>query len=285
MQTARCYRRLAGRVDLLFGPYGSGPLQAVAEDFAARGTLDVLLNHGGAVQEPTAARVVSVIGPADRYWTGLAEVLAAAGIPLDRVAVLHADSGFGRATAAGAIASLHAAGARPVHVAAFDAAGANPAAAAALACGSAAVVGCGRIEDDLALGRALAGTGVAVGLVVCGVALAHEELGDAVEGWIGPAQWWPGGPPPPIALPPGSDYPAAQALATGLVAQEIRAAAGSPAPDALWDAARLLRTSTFLGPFAIDGTGRQVAHAPHLVRWVRHGTELVRERCWAPPIP
>jgi branched-chain amino acid transport system substrate-binding protein len=279
-QTACRYRALAGTVDLLFGPYGSGPMQAVAEALAGRA--DVVVNHGGAVHPETGARVVSVIGPADRYWAGLADVLADDGVPLDRVAVLHAASGFGRTTASGAVASLAAAGARPVAVEAFDAESAAVIAARVLHEGAAAVVGCGRIEDDLALGRALAGTRVAVGLVVCGVSLAAEALGDAVEGWFGPAQWWPDGPPPPIALPPGADYPAAQALAAGLVAGEIVVAAGTTEPDAVWDAARRLRTETFLGPFAVDAAGRQVAHAPHLVRWVRRRAALVRERCWSP---
>lgn len=282
VKTGRLYRALAGTVDLLFGPYGSGPMQAVAEALAGRD--DVVVNHGGAVPPETGARVVSVIGPADRYWAGLADVLASEGVPLDRVAVLHAASGFGRATASGAVASLAGAGARPIAIEAFDEVSAAATAARVLRGGVSAVVGCGRIEDDLALGRALAGTSVAVGLVVCGVSLAVEALGDAVEGWLGPAQWWPDGPPPPIALPPGADYPAAQALAAGLVAEEIVAAAGSTEPDALWDAARRLRTQTFLGPFAVDAVGRQVAQAPHLVRWVRRGAALVRERCWSPVV-
>lgn len=257
-------------------------MQAVAEGFASRGIEDVVINHGGAVQGAAGARMVSVIAPAERYWAGLAHVLGASGVGCDRVAVLNVDSGFGRATAAGAVASLATRGERPRFAALFDAASAPSAAVASLAAGCTAVVGCGRIEDDLALGRAFAGRDVAVFLVVCGVALAYDALGDAVEGWIGPAQWWPGGPAPPVNLPPGSDYPAAQALAAGLVAQEILVTAGSAEPDALWDAARRLRTSTFLGPFAIDDGGRQVAQAPHLVRWVRRDGHLTREPVWSP---
>lgn len=282
--TARCYARLAGTADLTFGPYGSGPMQAVAEYLAAHGVRDVVVNHGGAVQGDQNARVVSVIAPAERYWAGLADVFASVGVDIHRVAVLHVESGFGRATAAGAVASLAARGARPLHSGSFEASTAAAAAARALRAGCVAVVGCGRIEDDLALGRALAGEPVQVGLVVCGVQMAYDRLGDGVEGWIGPAPWWPGGPPPPISLPAGSDYPAAQALAAGLIAQQMVAAAGSLDPDALWDAALDLRTTTFLGPFAIDAAGRQVAHAPHLVRWVRGAGGLVRERCWAPPV-
>lgn len=271
---------LAGRVDLLFGPYGSGATRAAAEAMAGR--REVVWNHGGAAAAPAGARVVSVLGPAESYWAGLPAVLGAAGVDLGRVAVLHAPTGFGRAVARGAGAALASAGSAPLAVAELTEAGAARAAADALAVGAAAVVGCGRIEDDLALGRALAGAPAAVGLVVCGVALAAEALGDAVEGWFGPAQWWPGGPVPPVSLPPGADYPAAQALAAGLVAAEALAAAGTSDPDALWDAARALRTRTFLGPFAVDAEGRQTAQAPALVRWARTGGELRRELAWAP---
>jgi branched-chain amino acid transport system substrate-binding protein len=282
-ETARRYGRHLGGEIVLFGPYGSGPMVAVAEEMSRSAADDVIINHGGAVHPDTTARVISVIGPAERYWAGLADVLAGDGVALDRVVILHADTGFGRATAAGAISSLSVAGATPLLVRAFDVESAPTLADAAVAAGASAVVGCGRIEDDLAVGRALAGRDVAVGLVVCGVGLAQDVLGDAVQGWFGPAQWWEGGPPPPVALPRGADYPAAQALAAGLVAGEIVAAAGSLSPHAMWDAARGLRTTTFLGPFAVDEAGRQVAHAPSLVRWERRGTRLAREICWSPP--
>ncbi len=148
-------------------------------------------------------------------------------------------------------------------------------------------MGCGRIEDDLGLGRALAGAGVRVALVVCGIRRAADELGPAVRGWLGPAQWVParegGGPEPPVALAPDAEYPAAQALAAGLVAREALALAGSAAPDALWDAARSLETATFLGPFRVDGDGRQLAHAPVLVRWEEREGRLERRVAWRPP--
>lgn len=282
VRTGALYRTLAGGCDLLFGPYGSGPTRAAARALA--GSPAVMWNHGGAAtDDDTGARVVSVIGPAERYWAGLAPVLAAAGVPLERVAVLHAPTGFGRATAAGAVSSLDAAGARPLLLAPFDEANAAAAALGAIAAGARAVVGCGRIEDDLALGVALAGRAVAVGLVVCGVAMAAERLGDAVEGWFGPAVWWPGGPAPPIPLPAGVDYPAAQAMAAGLIAERALAAAGSADPDRLWPAALALRTRTFLGPFAVDARGAQTALAPRLVFWERGAEAPRRVQVWPPP--
>ena len=276
-------RELARWADLLFGPYGSGPARAVAAALA--GEPAVIWNHGGAAVRPTSARLIDVLGPAERYWAGLAPTLAAEGADLDRVAVVLAPTGFGRATAEGAAASLRAAGAAPPAAIELGEGGPAAAAAAALAAGAATVVGCGRIEDDLELGRALAGSGARVALVVCGIRQAADELGRSVVGWLGPAQWLPpeeGGPRPPVALAPDAEYPAAQALAAGLVAGEALAMAGSAAPDALWDAARGLDTATFLGPFRVDGQGRQMAHAPVLVRWEEQGGRLRRRVAWRP---
>ncbi len=103
-----------------------------------------------------------------------------------------------------------------------------------------------------------------------------------MAGWIGPAQWAPGGPPPPVPLPEGADYPAAQAVAAGLLAERAVELAGSCRPDELWDAARSLRAETFLGPFAVDGEGRQTAHAPLIVAWRGRGAGLRREVVWRP---
>ena len=282
-ESARLLPGLARAADLAFGPYGSGPARRAAEAMAGRP--EVVWNHGGAAVPRTGARMVDVLGPAGRYWRGLADVLRAAGADLAAVAVVRAPGGFGREVAAGAVRSLAGAGARPLVSLDLDTRDPGAAVAAARGAGARWVVGGGRAEDDLALGRALAGTGIAAGLVVCGVALAGEEMGDAVSGWIGPVQWAHSedGPAPPAPLPPGTDYPAAQALAAGVVAQRALAMAGDSAPDALWDAARALRTTTFLGPFAVDAEGRQTAHSPSIVRWTGAGEDLRRAVVWRPP--
>ncbi|WP_217921686.1 ABC transporter substrate-binding protein [Miltoncostaea oceani] len=260
-RSARLCAGLAGSADLLFGPYGSGAGRAVAE--AMDGRPEVVWNHGAAAVPRRAARLVDVLGPARSYWRGLPAVLG----PAPRVAIVRAPGGFGAEVAEGAAAAFAAAGVAPVADVALDPGDPGAAVRAAAGAGAAWVVGGGRLEDDLALGRALAGSGIAAALVACGVAEAGRALGDAVVGWLGPVQW--DGTPGPVALPPGCDYPAAQALAAGLVAEEAVARAGSTAPDALWDAARALRTHTLIGPFAVDDAGRQTAHAPVIVRWER----------------
>ena len=281
-ESARLLPGLARAADLTFGPYGSGSTRAAA--WAMAGRPEVVWNHGGAEVPRTGARMVDVLGPAKSYWRGLADVLRTAGADIGAVAVARAPGGFGRAVAGGAAASLAAAGARPVVSIDLDPRHPDAVVAAARAAGAGWVVGGGRAEDDLALGRALAGTGIGAGLVVCGVALAAQELGDAVSGWIGPVQWAPSedGPALPAPLPPGADYPAAQALAAGVVAQQALALAGGSEPGALWDAARALRTTTFLGPFAVDAEGRQTAHSPSIVRWTGAGEDLRRVVVWRP---
>ncbi len=280
-ETARLYGQLASGADIVFGPYGSGAARAAARALA--GSPAPVWNHGGAALErPVGARFIDVLGPAEQYWRGLPHALRHDGVDLRGVAIVCADSGFGRATAEGARRALQEAGTEPLAVIALGERSPEAASEAALRTGPSCVVGCCSIDDELALGRRLAGAGPAVGLVVCGVGLAAQRLGAAIAGWLGPSQWWPGGSPPPVDLGPGADYPAAQALAAGLVAQQALELAGSSAPEAVWQAALGLRTSTFLGPFAVDGDGRQTAHAPALVRWVRRRGRLLREVAWLP---
>lgn len=270
--SARLCAALAGGCDLLFGPYGSGPGRAVAHAMADRP--EVVWNHGSAAVTGPRGRLVDVLGPARSYWRGLPAV---AGGP---VALVEAPGGFGAEIAAGARDALRAAGRAPVLDRPLRPGGADEAVAAAVAAGAEWVAGGGRMPDDLALARAALGAGLRTALVVNGVAEAARELGAAVTGSVGPVQW--DGAPGPVPLPAGCDYPAAQALAAALVAEEALALAGSADPGALWDAARALRTTTLIGPFAVDAEGRQTAHAPALVRWEAGPSGPVRRPVWRP---
>ena len=282
-ESARLVAELAPRADLLFGPYGSGSGRAVAVVMAGRP--EVIWNHGSAAVARTGARMVDVLGPAEGYWMGLPAVLAGGPPPLPRVAVVRAPGGFGAAVASGAVAALTGAGLAPVLVDDLEPGGPDLAAARAREAGADWIAGGGRMEDDLALGRAAARVGLRAALVVCGVSVAGDELGEAVVGWLGPAQWDGAPPPSPLALPARADYPAAQALAGALVAERALALAGSPEPDALWSAARALRTETLIGPFTIDDEGRQTAHAPCIVRWEPGPAGPHRVVIWRPSAP
>ncbi len=279
-ESARLVAELSRRADLVFGPYGSGPGQAVAEAMAGRP--EVIWNHGAAAVPRTGARMVDVLGPAESYWRGLPAALSAQASRPPRIAVVRAPGGFGAAIAAGAVDALAAVGLTPVLIHDLDPGGPDLAAERASRQGADWIAGGGRMEDDLALARAAAQVGLRAALVVCGVSVALDELGDAVIGWLGPTQWDGSAPEAPFALPRGSDYPAAQALAAGIVAERALAHAGSSEPGALWAAARALRTVTLIGPFAIDGEGRQIAHAPCIVRWDPGALGPERVVVWRP---
>jgi branched-chain amino acid transport system substrate-binding protein len=279
-ESARLIAGLARGADLVFGPYGSGCGRAVAETMAGRP--EVIWNHGAAAVPRTGARMVDVLGPAQTYWAGLPEALRACPPPAARVAVVRAPGGFGEAIAAGAVEALGAAASAPVLVLDLDGARPELAVERAWRAGADWIVGGGRMEDDLALARACARAGLAAALVVCGVSAA-AALGDAVLGWLGPVQWDGALPEAPLRLPSDADYPAAQALAGAIVAERALALAGSSDAEALWAAARELRTRTLIGPFAIDGEGRQRAHSASIVRWQRGARGPERVVVWRPP--
>lgn len=276
------YAETAGEVDILFGPYGSGLTRAAVGALADAGAEDVLWNHGGAaIDRPTAARVVDVLAPAGRYWTGLAPTLAKEAVDLDAVVLAHGPTPFGRAIGEGARRSLADAGAEPMLSLDLTEAGADETARQAVRAGASAIAGGASLDADLRLAEACDGSGVRLALVGLGISEAHERLGDAVIGGIGPAQWLPGA-SRPDTLGAVSDYPGAQAFAAGLLAEKALAQAGAGNHAAVWNAARSLTTTTFLGPFSIDTMGRQLAHAPLLVRWVSDEGGLRRVVAWSP---
>ena len=158
----------------------------------------------------------------------------------------------------------------------------------------------GRIRHDIALAHCLArqrkssSTGPMLAAVVAApIDRFRHELGDDVEGFVGPSQWEPPtsqrhealpspwfGPTPSqamlslqkAAVAAGGglavDYPMVQAYAAGLVAQRCVSEAGTLRPDALWETAGRLDFHTFFGRFKIDpSTGRQIGRSVCLVQW------------------
>ena len=282
-RTAGAVRDLVGRHDLVFGPYGSGPMRAVQHELA--GSPWVIWNHGAAAARPSPIRQLDVLAPAERYWFGLPDVLSERGIDLARVVLLVAPSHFSRRVAAGACDALAAHGTTPLWVGELRPEGVADAVGDAVRRGAQAIIGCGRREDDLALAGALRGTPLVVGLVLCGIAEAANDLGAALVGWIGPTQWAPDGPQPVFGLPTGAEYPAAQAAAAGLVAHAALAVAGSANPDDLWAAGLSLRMTTHLGQFDVDADGQQLGVHPSLVSWVAGPVGPVRRTIWSPAAP
>jgi branched-chain amino acid transport system substrate-binding protein len=261
--------------DLLFGPYGSG--QAAR---AADATTRLLWNHGGARLRPRP-NVISVLAPAESYFTGAVEVVRRADPDLRRVAVLHADTGFARSVGEGA---MWAADERGLDVERVLLPESAPPADLLLVAG--------RFEDELSAARALPrGQWPAIGLVAAGVREVLADLDD-LEGMLGPAQWLPQAAPEPDLGPSAGEfvasyrartgeeppYPAAQAFAAGLIAAHCLRTAGSARDQDVRAAALALDRTTLFGPFRVDGRGAQIGHEVLTVQW-QDGTRKV---VWPP---
>jgi ABC-type branched-subunit amino acid transport system substrate-binding protein len=227
----------------VLGPYGSDTTRAVAR---ARAGL-IVWNHGAAADDvQQLPGVVSVATPASRYLVALAQ--AAAGLGAALVAVVTAAGSFARLAHEGLEREAATLGVELVS----DAAGAD------------CVLLCGPVEWEAKRFREFERQGVLFGGVSPGLPRAPHAWPD---GTLAPAQWHPdlGG---PAGL---EDYVAAQAYAAGLIAERCLAI---DREDPL-SAARSLSTTTFFGPFELDGTGLQTGHQLHVVQWRGGRQELV----------
>lgn len=260
---------LAGRCELLLGPYGTSTARAAARWAGANDRL--VWNHGGAGNDlPALAprRLVSLITPTDRY-----------GEPFVRyVGAHHPSVGLRLVSGPGTFGPQVVDGMRRAAVA-LDVRLSESSDAALFVAGT--------FEHDTALIADLAHRPAVLGTVAAGVQAFAEAVPDP-EGVFGVAQWMPGA-GRTVALGPeeepfvaryrsitGSDpdYPAVQAAAAAAIAVHCTDLAGSTDADALWDAAADLRTTTLYGAFGIDPTtGTQTDHSLTLVRW-RRGTPV-----------
>jgi branched-chain amino acid transport system substrate-binding protein len=254
------------RPELLFGPYGSGPTVA-----AAAATSRLLWNHGGARVGPTD-HVISVLAPASTYLQGALKLVHEADPEARRVSVLHADSGFGRAVAGGAMREATRLGLQTM-----------PAVLPADPRGAEMLLVAGGFADELAAARRLLpGQWRAAAFVGAGVDEVLADLGGRREGLLGPAQWLPSAVPHPDVGPSAAEfvaayrrragtdppYPAAQAFAAGLVAARCVSEVGPAGDPALLAAARLLSCTTMFGQFRLNPvTLDQVGHRVLTVQW------------------
>ncbi|HEX4812808.1 MAG TPA: ABC transporter substrate-binding protein [Nonomuraea sp.] len=264
-------RGLAGRCDVLLGPYSS-QLARRAGDVAA-GLDRLLWNHGGSGDDVGTAHpghVVSIPTPAGRYAEPFLDHLAASG-DLSPLWIAEGRGRFGRQVAAGAAARAAERGIPVVRAA--------PGAALPES-GSWNLLCAGSFEEDVEVITRAGRPGV-----VCAVAAGVREFGTAVgdpRGVYGIGQWCPGRGAEPLigvterdfveayearaGVPP--DYPAVQAAAAAIVAVHCAGLAGDTARERLWPVAAALETRTLFGAFLIDpGTGAQVGHRAVLTRW------------------
>ncbi|MGH3194778.1 MAG: ABC transporter substrate-binding protein [Streptosporangiaceae bacterium] len=255
------------QADLLFGPYGSGPMAAIAT-----ATSRLVWNHGGA-RVPPGRNVVTVLAPADTYFHGAIRAARQADPDVRSVCVLSGHKGFGRSVAAGAGCEAGRLGLR-VTEGRLDAAAQH----------ADMLLAAGRFAEEVAAARRLlpGQRWRAAGFVGAGVEEVLADLGSAREGLLGPAQWLAEAAPSPDEGPSaaefvaayryraGSDppYPAAQAFAGGVIVTRCLRDAGTAADAALLAAACALDCTTMFGPFRLDPkTRRQVGHQVLTVQW------------------
>lgn len=281
-----CLWAVAGRCDLLLGPY-STQLMRVASGVA----LDLnrlVWNHGGSGDDVAAAaprHVVSVLSPTSRYAEPFVRHLAGQSLRAP-LWLARGRGSFGRQVIAGAAEMATTLGLRTMHIGPDDELPADHAP------GEWDLFCAGSFEEDVArvtAASALTRQPRLIGAVAAGVRDFGPEVTSA-EGVYGIAQWFPGR-RPTIELGPSEedflqtysaltgampDYPAVQAAATAVLATHCARAAGSVARESLWARAAALRTTTMFGAFSIDpASGIQLGHQMALVRWTANGPTAV----------
>lgn len=292
-------------VDLFFGPYSAGLTTAVAEVAESHGRL--MWNHGGAGDALYARgyrNVVGILTPADRYLVGAPALARHADPEASTMVHVRIDTGaFARTVTRGVEAVARELGFtttlelryRPSQHHFREIARAIAAQEPDL------LVSVGRIRHDIALAQALVNlpTAPRIGLAVVVATPVTEfadALGNAADGFIGPSQWEPAvsvahpdfGPDAMQALTilqntasasgVAVDYPMAQALAAGLVAERCVQEIGTVDETALREVAGALDFTTFYGRFRIDEAGRQVGRSVALVQRQNGGKVVV----WPP---
>jgi branched-chain amino acid transport system substrate-binding protein len=266
------------RPDVLFGPYGSGPMLA-----AACLTDRVMWNHSGAtsrLSQPEFPYVINVLSPASTYFTGVLQAVRAFDPGAATVSLLHTTSGFGRDVATGAAKA--AIGLKfQIEAVAFQPS--DAVSAAFLVPDADVLLVVGNFADELAAAPILLKRRWrAAAFVGAGVEEVLASLGDLREGLLGPAQWMATASPQPDEGP-GSDwfvrryrdmagvdppYPATQAFAAGLLCARCLRDSGRCEDIAQLAAARQLACTTLYGAFRIDPlSGLQVGHQMLTVQW------------------
>lgn len=263
--TLQAYSGWTETVDLLIGPYASGLVRAITPLVRAAGR--ILWNHGGSADDLAQPGIASLPAPASSYFDGTIDLVADRKI--SRLLVAQAAGQFARAVTEGAIARASKRGIHTQSVEASAVEGEDVSEAALLIAGP--------FEHDAAVVRGLRKRRQSPALLAAvgaGISAFGRELGEAAEGVLGPAQWWPREEIPEIG-PSGIDfasryrrrtgrkpsYPAAQAAAAGYLAHAAHDNGLDEADVPQW------ATSTLLGKFALDEGWRQVGHRTTTILW------------------
>ena len=266
------------RPDVLFGPYGSGPMLT-----AARATERVIWNHGGATSQlarPAFPHVINVLSPASTYFAGVLQAVHAFDPGATTVSLFHTTSGFGRDVASGAI---NAASSLKLTVQAVPFEPSRAVAMASSVPHADILLVVGNFADELAVAPILlARKWRAAAFVGAGVEEVLASLGEPREGLLGPAQWMATAAPEPDEGPEadwfvkkyreiaGSEppYPAVQACAAGLLCARCLRDSGHCDDMAQLVTAQQLTCTTLYGSFRLDPqSGLQAGHQVLTVQW------------------
>jgi branched-chain amino acid transport system substrate-binding protein len=264
--------------DVLFGPYGSSTMLAVA-----RNCKRVIWNHSGATSRlslPEFPQVINVLSPASTYFTGVLQAVRACDPGATTVSLFHSTSGFGRDVATGAVSAVITLKFE-VRVTTFSPGHAVEAASLVPPADILLVVG--NFADELAVASILLKRPWhAAAFVGAGVEEVLAPLRNQREGLLGPTQWIASAAPKPDEGPDadwfvtkykefaGGDppYPAVQAFAAGLLCARCLRDSGCCEDTAQLSAAYQLVCTTLYGGFHINPlSGLQSGHQILLVQW------------------
>jgi branched-chain amino acid transport system substrate-binding protein len=269
---------LEKRPDVLFGPYGSGPMLTVA-----RSCTRLIWNHGGAssrLARPSFPQVINVLSPASTYFAGVLQAIHAADEAASTVSLFHSTTGFGRDVATGAKReasrlqmTMHAVPFEPSQ--ALETVDTVPDGDILLVAGN--------FADECAVAPPLVSRNWRwTAFVGAGVEEVFASLGELREGLLGPAQWvaqtalWPDEGPDAAWFvthyrqEEGRDppYAAAQAFAAGMLYARCLRETGDTHEQGIQAAAQKLVCQTLFGTFQLDPlSGLQTGHQVVIVQW------------------
>ena len=280
---------LEKRPDVLFGPYGSGPMLKVA-----RSCTRLIWNHGGAssrLARPSFPQVINVLSPASTYFASVLQAIHSSDPTARTVSLFHSTTGFGRDVATGA--KLGASQLQmTMQVVPFEPSQALET-VGTVPDGDILLVA-GNFADECAVAPPLASRNWRwTAFVGAGVEEVFASSGELREGLLGPAQWmahtalWPDEGPDAewfvthYRQEEGRDppYAAAQAFAAGILYARCLRETGDTHDESIQAAAQKLVCQTLFGKFQLDPlSGLQTGHQVVIVQWQQGQRRVV----WPP---
>lgn len=271
---------VAGRCDLVLGPYSTVLMRAAGDLAAENGWL--IWNHGGSgddVETAHPGHVVSVLTPASRYMEPFLDYLVDDIEPTQELRIAYGAGRFGRQVASGAQAYALRLGFGQIHIGSVDDILADDIA------NDWTLISAGTFEDDTQIVRRARDLATPP-RVACAVAAGVRRFIEMIQqsdGMFGIAQWVQGrghaarlGPSEREFLDAyyatvgeAPDYPAIQAVAAAALAVQCVNRAESTCREVIWATSAALDSSTLYGAFRIDDTtGAQLGHQTVLTRWI-----------------